>query len=374
MATSTKNLEVPIEDLDVSAYEIPTDFPESDGTLAWDSTTIVVVEARGGEASGIGYTYADATAARLIVDQLAPVVRGRDVSAVPAAWLAMSDAVRNLGNTGLTQMAIAAVDVALWDLKARLLDVPMVVLLGAWHERVPVYGSGGFTSYPVERLQDQLSGWVESGIPRVKMKVGRAPDEDLSRVQAARKAVGDRAELFIDANGAYGRKQALAKGFEFADFGVTWYEEPVTSDDLDGLRMLRDRCPPAVEIAAGEYGYGIEYFRRMTDAGAVDVLQPDVTRCGGITGFLRIASLCEIVKIPLSAHTAPSLSAHVCAAARPLRHVEYFHDHVRIERMLFDGILEPTEGDLIPDRSRPGLGLELKRADAKRFLVFGRDD
>jgi L-alanine-DL-glutamate epimerase-like enolase superfamily enzyme len=133
---------------------------------------------------------------------------------------------------------------------------------------------------------------------------------------------------------------------------------------------MRDRAPSGIDIAAGEYGYDLQYFRRLVDSGAVDVLQADATRCCGITGFMRAAALCDAACLPLSAHTAPSIHAHpCCAASRVRRHLEYFHDHVRIERMLFDGTLEPVGGMLCPDRSRPGLGLELRREDAEPFAV-----
>jgi L-alanine-DL-glutamate epimerase-like enolase superfamily enzyme len=365
-----KKVEVAIERLDVSAFIVPTDFPEADGTLAWNKTTLVVVEATGGGTGGLGYTYADTATALLIKDFLTPIVIGRDVMAVAGTWAAMVQAIRNLGRPGIVSMAIAAVDSALWDLKARLLDLPLVTLLGAVRESVPVYGSGGFTSYSTEQLQEQLSGWVSEGISCVKMKVGTRPSEDLHRVRAAREAIGQKTELFVDANGAYSRKQALAFAEKFkADYGVAWFEEPVPSDDLEGLRLLRDRAPAGMDIAAGEYGYDPLYFRRMLEAGAVDVLQADASRCAGITGFLNVAALCEASSIPLSAHCAPSLHAHPCCAVTPVRHVEYFHDHVRIEHLLFDAALTPIDGELRPDLSRPGLGLELKRSDAARFSV-----
>jgi len=264
-------------------------------------------------------------------------------------------------------MAISAVDNALWDLKARLLGIPLVVLLGAARESVPIYGSGGFTSYSVKELQQQLAGWVEQGIPRVKMKIGRDPDADIRRVSAVREAIGPDAELFVDANGAYARKQALKQAEAFSDAGVCWFEEPVSSDDLAGLHLIRNRTPVHMEIAAGEYGYDSWYFERMLQAQAVDVLQADATRCAGITGFLQAVSLCEAHHVPLSAHTVPALHMHLGCAAIPLRHLEYFHDHVRIEKMLFDGVPEPVNGELRPDLSTPGLGIELKRADAQRF-------
>jgi L-alanine-DL-glutamate epimerase-like enolase superfamily enzyme len=358
-----------VERIDVAAYTIPTDGPEADGTYAWDHTTLVVTHVHAGGHTGLGYTYVDAATARLIHDSLAPVIQECDPTAVPAAWVAMTRAVRNLGRPGVAAMAVSAVDAALWDLKGKLLGLPVVTLLGAARDRVPIYGSGGFTSYSIGQLQKQLAGWVGQGIPRVKMKIGTHPEDDLGRVKAAREAIGPDTELFVDANGAYARKQALAFAERFAELGVSWFEEPVSSDDLDGLRLLRDRMPAGMEVAAGEYGYEPLYFRRMLAAGAVDVLQADASRCGGITGFLVAADLCDAWGLPLSAHCATALHVPVGCAARPLRHLEYFHDHARIERMLFDGAPSPEGGALAPDLSRPGLGLEFKRQDAERYAV-----
>ena len=357
-----------VEQVAVSAYRIPTDAPnESDGTLVWRETTLVVVEIRAGGHTGIGYTYADVATARLIHEHLANVVCGTDPTAINARWMELVAQVRNLGWSGVASMAISAIDVALWDLKARLLELPLVTLLGACRDGAPVYGSGGFTSYSPERLQAQLAGWVDAGIPRVKMKVGRDAVADVSRVAAARAAIGTDAELFVDANGAYDRKLALAQAERFAGEGVTWFEEPVVYWDLDGLRLCRDRAPAGMEISVGEYGYTPFDFQRTLDAQAVDVLQADATRCGGITGLLLVDALCESRGLPLSTHCAPSLHAHPACALKRLRHVEYFHDHVRIEHMLFDGALTPEHGELCPDPARPGLGLELRRADARKF-------
>ena len=360
---------VSVKSLRVSAFTIPTSSPEADGTLEWDKTTIVIVEANGGGEQGLGYTYADTATAKLVADVLREQVEGKDALSPPAAWNAMVRRIRNLGRPGICSMAVAAVDTALWDLKAKLLGLPLVTLLGQVRRGVPLYGSGGFTSYSIPQLQQQLGSWVEQGIPRVKMKIGSHAEDDLARVRAAREAIGDEAELFVDANGAYSRKQALAMAERFAELGVKWFEEPVSSDDLEGLRLLRDRAPAGMDIAAGEYGYDLPYFRHMLEAGAVDVLQADATRCAGITGFMQTVALCQAHCMPLSAHTAPALHMHACCAATPLRHLEYFHDHVRIERMLFDGVPEPVNGELQPDLSRPGLGLELKRREARRFAA-----
>ena len=360
---------VPIDHLEVKTYTVPTDSHESDGTLEWDRTTLVLLLAAGGGKLGIGYTYADTSTATLIHETLSPILKGMDAMSPAAAYLAMWQRIRNLGRPGICSMAISAVDCALWDLKARLLNLPLVTLLGQVRDAAPIYGSGGFTSYSDRQLASQLSGWVKQGIKRVKIKIGRDAIRDVERVRIARKAISPQTELYVDANGAYGRKQALMQAERFAPFGVTWFEEPVSSDDLDGLHLLRDRAPATMEIAAGEYGYDIFYFRNMLSAGAVDVQQADVTRCGGITGFLQVAALCQAHNIPLSAHTAPALHTHVACAVNLFKNLEYFHDHVRIEAMLFDGLPELVRGELRPDLSRPGNGLELKRADAKRFAA-----
>lgn len=356
-----------IEKLDVATYTIPTDAAESDGTYEWESTTIVIVEADAGDQRSLGYTYADEATAKLIDSHLKKIVVGRDAFSPNECFVAMVQSIRNLGRPGICSMAISAVDTALWDLKARLLGIPLVRLFGQMRDAMPIYGSGGFTSYSNEKLQEQLGGWIEKGIPRVKMKVGRDAKADPERVAAAREAIGDDAELFVDANGGYTRKQALELSYVFSEMDVSWFEEPVPSDDLEGLRLLRDDGPPGMDIAAGEYGYDVDYFRRMLAAGAVDVLQADATRCGGFTGFFQAAALCEAYHLPLSSHCAPALHLPIGCAARPFVHAEYFHDHVRIEEMFFDGVPQPNDGGLRPDLTRPGNGLELKRANAERY-------
>lgn len=358
----------PIESIRASAYTVPTDQLESDGTLTWDSTTIVIVHARAGDRTGVGYTYTDSSTAVLINGKLSEVVAGLSASETGHVWQSVVQAARNLGRPGLVSAALSAIDIAVWDLKARLLELPLTVVLPTFRDTVPVYGSGGFTSYSVSTLERQLSGWVADGMTQVKIKVGRHPDQDEARVRAARAAIGA-AELFVDANGAWTRKEALQWAERLADCGVTWLEEPVSSDDLDGLRLLRDRSPAGMDIAAGEYGYDLPYFRRMLDAGAVDCLQADVTRCGGITGLLSVAALCDAHTIDLSTHTAPTVSSHAATAVWHLRHLEYFHDHVRLEHLLFEGALTAQAGALRPDVSRHGLGLEFKQSEAEQFRV-----
>ncbi len=332
---------------------------------------MIVVELEADGTRGLGYSYCHKTAAPLARELMKEHVVGRSALDTNACFSSMRKAQRNYGREGIAATALSAVDMALWDLKATLLGQPLCKLLGMVREGAPVYGSGGFTSYNDAQLTAQLGGWVEQGIPRVKMKIGTHPEDDARRVSVARDAIGEQAELFVDANGAYSRKQALDFAFLFRDeFDVVWFEEPVSSDDLAGLHLIREQGPAGMDIAAGEYGWTAMYLKNMIDAEAVDVIQADATRCGGVTGFMDAVAIADARPLPISAHCGPSIHMHLACAARPLRHVEYFHDHVRIESMLFDGFCNPVKGEMRPDLSRPGMGLDFKGADAERY----RDD
>jgi L-alanine-DL-glutamate epimerase-like enolase superfamily enzyme len=290
-------------------------------------------------------------------------VRGSDPLALRETWEEMGRALRNAGRPGVGSMAVAAVDLALWDLRARILGLPLVDAIGRTRESVPVYGSGGFCNYPLDRMREQLGGWVAEGIPRVKLKVGRNPDDDPRRLDAVRGEIGDDVALYVDANGAFSRQEALAWADRYAlEWGVVWFEEPVSSADLTGLRLVRERGPTSLDVAAGEYAYVLRDGINLIKAHAVDCLQLDVTRCGGITGFLELAAAAHAHNLEVSAHCAPQLSAHVMCAIPNARHIEWFHDHVRADRKLFDGILEQDGGELHPDRSRAGHGLELRES------------
>lgn len=358
-----------ISSTSVRVYAVPTDAPEADGTFSWNKTTMVLVELAVGNTQGMGYTYADAATGKVAEHLLREVILSADPFQHPALWAKMQKAVRNLGNRGIAAMAISAIDNALWDLRAKLLNLSLVRLLGAAQESIAVYGSGGFTSYDDRQLQTQLGGWAKQGLFFVKMKVGTHPEDDPRWVQVARKAIGNKIGLFVDANGAYSEKQAIHLAHVFHESNVTWFEEPVSSDNLTGLHLIRSQVPAPMEIAAGEYGYTASYFERMLSAKSVDVLQADATRAQGITGFLAAAALCDAHQVALSAHCAPSIHMHVCCAAPRARHLEFFHDHARIERMFFDGFQEPVNGRMQCDVSRPGLGLTLKEKDVQQFAV-----
>ena len=360
-----------IDSLESRSYVVPTDQPEADGTLSWTKTTVVVVLARAGGETGLGWTYG-ADACRVVVDeQLGGEVKGKSAMDVGAANEAMIRACRNMGRPGIAAGAISAVDVALWDLKARLLGVPLTRLLGRYREEVPFYGSGGFTTYDDPTTEAQVRHWVEElRTSSVKIKVGEdwggRAERDLARVALVRRVAGSGVDVMVDANGGYSRKQAVRMGRRMIeDHGVVWFEEPVSSDDLDGLREVRDQV--AIDVAAGEYGYDLPYFARMVTAGAVDCLQADASRCGGYTGWLRAASVAGAHSLEVSAHCAPNLHAFVAGAVPNLRHVEYFHDHARLDPMLFDGLPAARDGALFAGADRPGHGVVLRGAEAERY-------
>ncbi|HWU50929.1 MAG TPA: enolase C-terminal domain-like protein [Asticcacaulis sp.] len=350
-----------------AAYTVPTDAPESDGTAQWSSTTLVVVHVDADGETGMGYTYAAPEAAALIGGKLAEVLQGRRADDIPALHHALSAAVRNMGRSGIAACAISALDHALWDVKAKRLGVSLIRLLGAAREAMPVYGSGGFTSSgPTEIVRD-IEGWRAKGIRLFKIKIGRDEGEDRRRVAAAVEALRHGEQLFVDANGAYDARQAVYMAGWLGEMGVRWFEEPVSSDDAAGLAFVRKHAPGGLAVAAGEYAFTPDAFRLLI--GAVDVLQADATRCLGLSGFLQADALCEAHHLPLSSHCAPGLHvAPMCHAGRGV-HMEYFHDHVRIESMLFEGVPEVMGGRLQAQDARPGHGLCLREDVAREFAA-----
>lgn len=368
--TAIINDAIKIQQVYTSAYKIPTNTPESDGTLSWDHTTLIIVEIKAGGKTGIGYTYANPATAFLIDSTLKEWIKGRAIMDIPAITALLQKKIRNDGECGIAMMAISAIDSALWDIKAKILGLPLCDLLGQARDDMLIYGSGGFTNYSDKTTEEQFCGWEQKGIRFLKMKIGSNPELDADRIKKVRKVIHPETKLFVDANGAYTIKQALYKARQFADYGVTWFEEPVFSDNLDGLHFIREHVHEQINIAAGEYGYNVPYFHNMLNARAVDILQADASRCGGITGFLKAAVLAEGRQIPFSSHCAPSLHLHAAVSLRSFFIAEYFFDHVRIEEMLFDGFSLPVNGRMRPDPDRPGMGIEFKYSDAEKFRIL----
>ncbi len=337
-----------IDRLDVDSYTVPTPHPETDGTLQWDATTAVIVHAHAGDATGLGWTYSSPAAAAVVAGHLRDVVVGREIADITGTVEAMHRACRNYGTRGLVTQALSAVDIALWDLQSRLRGLPLTTLLGRCRAAVPIYGSGGFTNLDDQQLAEHVGEWRTAGCAAMKIKIGQDwgsdIDRDLARVNALRELAGDDVELMVDANGAYSSAQARRVGAALDHLGVTWFEEPVSSDDTDGLATVRHtvRC----DVAAGEYIADLYDVRQL--APVVDCLQLDATRCGGYSGWLAAASIAAAHNLDVSAHCAPALHTPVAAAIPHLRHIEYFIDHTRLDAELFDGLLHRRTAGLNP--------------------------
>lgn len=349
-----------IDGLGVAVRTFPTPEPEADGTLTWEATTAVVVVLHAGGRTGLGWTYSSPAAAAVVTDHLQDAVRYRNAMDVPAGWGAMRRACRNLGTRGLVMQAISAVDIAWWDLKAQLCRTSLTGLLGAARSSVPIYGSGGFTNLSHDQLAEQVEHWRELGCLAMKIKIGEdwgaKADRDLDRVAQLRCLAGAGTRLMVDANGAYDVGQARRIGRLLDEVGVVWFEEPVSSDNLEGLATLRSALD--CDVAAGEYA--ADEFEIVRLLPAVDCLQLDATRCGGYTGWLRGAALAQAAGRQVSAHCAPALHAPVAAAVPNLRHVEYFADHERLESQLVDGVPPVHDGALHLDRAALGHGMTLR--------------
>ncbi|NYI04097.1 enolase C-terminal domain-like protein [Allostreptomyces psammosilenae] len=372
MGPEPEAVDVPVERVEARAYAVPTEAPEAGGVPDRAGGELVVVLVRADDAVGTGWSHAPAAARAVVEDLLAGEVVERGVLDIPALHQRMRHRLRDAGGVGLGARALSAVDVALWDLKAQLLGLPLVGLLGAARPEVPVYASGGPPGWSDDRLRELVRGWtVERGVPRVKIRIGEADGtrerRDLERVEVARVAAGRDGELLVDARGAYRRGQAVRMGRRLADAGVTWFEEPVDPDDLAGLRAVREATTP--DTAAGGHGWDLPHLARLCAGEAVDCLPVDATRCGGPTVWLRAAAVAQAHGLAVSGHAAPNLHAHLAAAVPNLEHVEWSDGHDRVERTLLLGTLDPSGGAVRPGADgAPGHGMEL-RPDADRYQV-----
>lgn len=373
--TTSSRPDTIVDGVEAAVYRFPTPKAEADGTLTWDATTAVTVTVHGGGVTGLGWTYSSPAAATVINTHFTSLVCGRGVHDIASTAAAMQNAARNFGASGLVGQAISAVDIALWDLKAKLLDVPLATMFGACRAAVPIYGSGGFVSGSESDLSSDVSEWEAAGCRAMKIKIGKDRGEALSwdfdRVALLRELAPAGVELMVDANGAYRSGDARRIGRALERFDVRWFEEPVSSDDIRGLDVLRHSLH--CDVAAGEY-IGTTYDAQRL-APVVDCLQADVTRCGGYTGFLRVAAIASAHNLEISAHCAPALHAPVAAAVPHLRHVEWFSDHVRLEPLLAQGVPSVGDGAMVVQRDRPGHGMTLAEgADNFSCHRTGRED
>lgn len=308
----------------------------------------------------------------VIHENLSPILVGQDPFMIEKLWQDMFWRVRGFGRKGLAFQAIAAIDIALWDLKGKVLNQPIYRLLGPAHESVPIYGSGGWTNYSEAELVAEQTAYVERGIPRVKMKVaknfGQSEREDIERLAAVRDAVGDDVEIYVDANNGYKAKQAIKMSQIFEQFDVAWFEEPVLADDIPGLAQVSQAT--TIPVATGEHEYTKYGFRDLLVAGAVDIVQPDVHRVTGITEWMKVAAMADAFNLPVAPHAVSLVHLH-CAMATPnLKVVEVLGAEEQSNGVWWTEV--PPYGDdgtWKPFADRPGLGLEISPDALKNNVV-----
>lgn len=321
--------------------------------------------------SGLGLTGGLRATRALIHEHLADVLVGRDPFETERLWEALFWRVRGYGRKGLAFQAVSALDIALWDLKAKALELPLYRLLGPCRDDVPVYGSGGWTNHTLDELVAEQRGFVEQGFPRVKMKIGKdfgqAEREDLQRLEAVRKAIGDDVELYVDANNGYHAKQAIRMARHLEDYGVAWFEEPVLADDIDGLAAVARATP--IPVASGEHEYTKYGFRDLIARGGADIVQPDVGRVGGITEWLKVAHLAHAFNLPVAPHAYAPVHLHLAMATPNLRVVEVLNMESASNERWFTELPPIQGGRWKPFADRPGLGLALHPDAVRRMAV-----
>jgi L-alanine-DL-glutamate epimerase-like enolase superfamily enzyme len=366
---------VRITDVDVRLYRIPPPVRIQDSIQRvehWEWIVATVRTSAGLTGTGFAYTGGvGGTAVReLAGTYLAPLVRGQDPRDVERLWTRCWWELHALGSGGLTRLALATLDIALWDLLAQHAAVPLYRLLGGARERVPAYGSGINMHLDGEPLLDQMRGFLDRGYRAVKMKVGRDdPGEDLERVAAVRRLVGPGVRLMLDANQKWTAGEAVRRGRLLARFAPYWLEEPVLADDRVG--HARVRRGTGIPLAAGETLYTRYEFADFVRSGALDVVQADIVRVGGFTEWLKIAKLAEAFNLPVAPHFVMELSIHaLCAVSNGL-----ILEDLQGGSLTDLGILaEPIgveAGELAPP-ARPGHGIVLDEAALRRYEVTGK--
>ena len=320
---------------------------------------------------GLGLTYSTPGIRQVVENGLKSVLVGQDPFNIEKLWNDMFWQVRGYGRKGIAFCAISAVDIGLWDLKAKALGLPLYRLLGPYTDSVPVYGSGGWTNYTQEELVAEMVGYVEQGIKQVKMKVGKdfgqSEREDILRLAAVREAVGDDVAVYIDANNGYYTKQAIYMAREFEQFQVGWFEEPVLADDIQGLAEIRGATD--IPVATGEHEYTKYGFKELIASGGTDIAQPDIGRVGGVTEWMKVAHLAHSFNMPVAPHALQLVHLHVACATPNLKTVEYMNILLETDRAFFTEFPEQKDGMWSPYPDKPGLGLELDPAAVEQYSV-----
>ena len=349
-----------IENIQVDQYRIPLPVVLSDSThgdmSAFELITVRVRDADGAE--GVGYTYTvgrGGSAIRaLIADDLTPLLMGHDADLVEENWRLMWWASHYVGRGGLTVHAISAIDIALWDLKARRAKLPLWRLLGGADNKVKAYAGGIDLLFPLDQLLKQTADNLGRGFRAIKMKVGRDNmSEDIARVGEMRKFLGDGFALMVDANMRWGVDQAIRAARKLRDFDLVWLEEPTIPDDFAGhARILQEGGVP---LATGENLHSLHEFDHLISAGGVTYPEPDVSNCGGITVWMKVAALAAARNLQVTSHGVHDLHVHLLAA---VSNASYLEAHgFGLERFIADPLI--IHEGLATAPERPGHGVEL---------------
>ncbi|MDR5733999.1 mandelate racemase/muconate lactonizing enzyme family protein [Caballeronia sp. LZ025] len=308
-----------IREVQSDYFRIPLPVPLSDSTHGlipnFELVTIRVRDADGAE--GVGYTYTvgrNGRAVQASALEIAELARGHDADLVESLWQSVWWALHYGGRGGPTVLAQSAFDMALWDLKAKRAKLPLWRLLGGFDSKVPVYAGGVDLDFPLEQLLKQAESFLSKGYRAIKMKVGRKHlSEDVQRVAAMRELLGDGFPLMADANMKWSVDQAIRAARALTPFNLVWLEEPIIPDDVAG--HARIAIEGGLPIATGENMRTIWEFKQMIAEGKISFPEPDVTNCGGVTPFMKIAHLAEAHNLPVTSHGAHDVTVHLLAAA-----------------------------------------------------------
>ena len=345
-----------IERIETAYYRLPLEPMGDAGHGAIDTEELITLKLHADGLVGHGYSYTIGRGGRavrsLIDNDIAPLLEGQDAEDIRGLWDLMWQRLLYVGRGGLASFAIAAVDVALWDLRGVREERPLYALVGAEAREIPAYGSGVDLPKDLDGLLRQTEGFMERGFPGVKVKIGR-PNfaEDEERVAAVRNLVGDDVDLMVDANMAWTTEEALERGRRLERFDLYWYEEPTIPEDVPGhARLARELEVP---IAIGESLHSPHEYRRYVDEGAVHVLQIDPITNGGITASLEALKMADAAGLSTSSHYTDELSAHLlCASNDPVyleKHAFALDPYLEEPQQVVNGHVRPTE--------TPGTGL-----------------
>ena len=339
-----------IESIESAYYRLPLEAMGDAGHGAIDSEELITVKLRAGGLEGHGYAYTIGRGGRavhaLIEHDLAPLLAGRDATDIAALWDLMWQRLLYVGRGGAASFAIAALDIALWDLRGLRERKPLYALLGTTSREIPAYGSGVDLPKPIDELLKQTESFLARGLPGVKVKVGkRDRREDEARIAAVRRLIGDGIDLMVDANMGWSADEALERGRRLEQFNLYWYEEPTIPEDVAGhARLARELQVP---IAVGESLHSPHEFRRYVDERAVEVVQIDPVTNGGISASLRALEMANAAALKASSHYTDELSAHLlCAAQAPVyleKHAFALDRYLEAPQEVRNGRVRPTE-------------------------------